>query len=131
MNTTITVPSAVLFEIAGICARDIHAAVISMHVRLVSAERARASDFDRNRIAAVRGIIRSIADPMERRLFIDSVRYLFRELCKENRTEKRWQTYVLSVREVHPEYVTPEAAAKLEASGFHADARTCANTAAR
>jgi len=86
-----------------------------MHVRLVSNGYPREAR-DNQEIRDIRELIRSLpADGYgsPRRDFILTVRYLFKTLRSEQRTEPKWQDYIARVRNFHPDHITPECEAKL------------------
>lgn len=81
----------------------VHAAVVSMHLRVSSTEAERAeypSLYNSGRseyIAEIRAAVCSIRDPFQRRDFVSRIRYHFKKLREQHLTEPRWQNYKASV----------------------------------
>jgi hypothetical protein len=82
---------------AGHYAADILWAVHEQHARLLNGDAAGWA-YIRERIQAIRATVRSIEDPWDRRSFVISIGYLFKELRKEKGTFIRGRDYVAKVR---------------------------------
>ena len=91
-------------DLAKACAKEIHGRVVQMHLKASwgihpsDAGECPYKPFRGDSYQEVQAAIRSIQDPLERRLFIGMVQGYFLELRAEKGTEPKWQDYVASVK---------------------------------
>jgi hypothetical protein len=105
----IEVSESELHILAEAFASNIHAAVVTMHLRQswgIWESRLGECPYRRDlaAITRIRAALRSIEDPLARYNFHISIRCIFHKLRRENGTDIKWQDYVSRVRQAYADH---------------------------
>lgn len=86
------------FKLLYAVAKDVHSAVIDMHVRLACPDLAEIQlRHQREKVAEVKALVRGVRNLEERREVVNTIRTLFHQRRADRGTESRWQDYMAKV----------------------------------
>jgi len=103
MKTTITLSDQQLLAVAEDFAKTVHAAVVFMQLRAAWGHHPNDKGpcpyhpFPGDGFKQMQAAIRSIKDPVKRRIFVRHIRHYFLKLREEHRTDAKWQDFVALV----------------------------------